>query len=128
MNKEIWSWQERARCRTIDLASVPLIDTVIEADDESQIEVFIPEILNHITDVFYVEDWEEEKVERAKGYCEACPVRAECLDFAIGMREREGIWGGTTGNERRSLLNKMRKAGEEIPKYSTPMPRGVGVD
>ena len=119
MNKEIWSWQNRGRCRTIDLASVPLIDGW---------QVDEPEVLNHITDVFYVEDWEEEKVERAKGYCEACPVRAECLDFAIGMREREGIWGGTTGNERRSLLNKMRKAGEEIPKYSQPMPRGVGVD
>lgn len=131
-NPDIWSWQERSRCRTIDLDGVVRIPTVIEVDEitggELTEPVLLPEELNHVTDIFYVEDWEEEKVERAKGYCEACPVRAECLDFAIGMREREGIWGGKTGNGRRSLLNKMRKNGDPIPKYSQPMPRGVGVD
>lgn len=31
---------------------------------------------------------------KAKRFCNACPVRAECLDFAITNGEREGVWGG----------------------------------
>lgn len=127
-NPDIWTWQEHGRCRTIDLSTVPLIDTIEESTVDCEEPVVTPEVLNHVTDIFYVEDWEEEKVERAKGYCEGCAVREQCLDFAIGMREREGIWGGKTGNERRSILSKMRKNGDPIPKYSQPMPRGVGVD
>lgn len=38
---------------------------------------------------------------RAKAVCATCPVRAECLAHAIAHDERYGIWGGTTGRERR---------------------------
>jgi hypothetical protein len=86
--------------------------------------VEIPEVLNHIADIFYVEDYEEDKVCRAKDICGRCPVREQCLDFALGTRESEGIWGGTTGNERRSLMNRMRKAGTEIPNYTKDMQQG----
>lgn len=34
-------------------------------------------------------------------YCVPCPVRAECLEE--GMKERIGVWGGTTPLERRKL-------------------------
>lgn len=37
----------------------------------------------------------------AKAYCAACPVRSECLDFAIDGGERHGIWGGMTTKQRR---------------------------
>lgn len=47
---------------------------------------------------------------RAKAVCRACPVRAECLDFALHSRQFEGIWGGTTPYERRRLLKKQRMA------------------
>ncbi len=38
----------------------------------------------------------------AKLICSGCPVRAECLDFALGDVDacRYGIWGGTSGKER----------------------------
>jgi WhiB family redox-sensing transcriptional regulator len=36
----------------------------------------------------------------AKRVCARCPVRAECLAYAITHDEREGIWGGTTPAER----------------------------
>lgn len=125
VTKAPWEWQEKALCKDIDLSGVPLIDTVIEPDEDKGDQLVIHERIKHPSDIFYVEDWEEEKVERAKGYCAICPVQEQCLDFALGTREREGIWGGTTGNERRSMLNKMRKAGVPIPKYDMPMPRGV---
>jgi WhiB family redox-sensing transcriptional regulator len=40
---------------------------------------------------------------RAMAVCRACPVRPECLAFALTTRQHEGIWGGTTPFERRRL-------------------------
>ena len=41
---------------------------------------------------------------RAKSICQGCPVRQDCLDFALRIREPHGIWGGLTEMERRSLI------------------------
>jgi WhiB family transcriptional regulator, redox-sensing transcriptional regulator len=37
----------------------------------------------------------------AKRICAACPVRDECLDYALEHDERFGIWGGLSERERR---------------------------
>lgn len=42
----------------------------------------------------------------AKKVCRECEVRVECLDYALTHRERYGIWGGLSENERRGLLRK----------------------
>ena len=39
-------------------------------------------------------------INRAKAMCSECPVRDECLDFAIKFRERGSVWGGLTDHER----------------------------
>ena len=39
----------------------------------------------------------------AKKVCQSCPVRSECLDYALAMDERFGIWGGLSERERRRL-------------------------
>ena len=39
----------------------------------------------------------------AKRVCEACPVQAECLDYAMSKDEKFGIWGGLSERERRRL-------------------------
>jgi WhiB family redox-sensing transcriptional regulator len=39
----------------------------------------------------------------AKAICMACPVRVDCLNYALSINERQGIWGGTSENERRGL-------------------------
>lgn len=36
---------------------------------------------------------------------EPCPVRHECLRFALNNDERFGIWGGLSERERRQLRN-----------------------
>jgi WhiB family redox-sensing transcriptional regulator len=46
--------------------------------------------------------------EIAKRICSECPVREACLDYALRMREPEGIWGGLTADERRKLLRRSR--------------------
>lgn len=39
----------------------------------------------------------------AKGVCQSCDVRSECLDYALANDERFGIWGGLSERERRKL-------------------------
>lgn len=39
--------------------------------------------------------------QRARKVCSNCPVRVECLSYALDMSENpHGIWGGTTERER----------------------------
>lgn len=45
----------------------------------------------------------------AKQTCAACPVREECLEFAIATIQNDGVWGGTTEDERR-LVKRARRA------------------
>jgi WhiB family redox-sensing transcriptional regulator len=49
-----------------------------------------------------------EDIAAAKRVCARCPVRAECLAYALAHDEREGIWGGTTAQERRRLTRPSR--------------------
>ncbi|MGW2478115.1 WhiB family transcriptional regulator [Streptomyces sp. NPDC001665] len=43
---------------------------------------------------------------RAKALCTGCPVRTECLAYALDHRIGHGIWGGMTERERRGLLRR----------------------
>jgi WhiB family redox-sensing transcriptional regulator len=44
---------------------------------------------------------EKERVSLAKKICAGCPVREECLRYALDHDERHGILGGLTPGERR---------------------------
>jgi WhiB family transcriptional regulator, redox-sensing transcriptional regulator len=43
------------------------------------------------------------QVARAKAVCARCPVRSECLEYALDNALDHGIFGGTTETERRTL-------------------------
>ena len=48
---------------------------------------------------------------RAKLICRGCPVRTECLDYAISRPEKYGTWGGLNEDERASeRRRRMRRA------------------
>ena len=44
----------------------------------------------------------------ARAVCRVCPVRSECLTYAITTGQDDGIWGGTTPQERRRLRRAAR--------------------
>jgi len=46
----------------------------------------------------------------AKRVCAGCPVRLQCLEYALGNDERFGIWGGLSERERRRLRLSRRIA------------------
>jgi WhiB family redox-sensing transcriptional regulator len=55
----------------------------------------------------------------ALAYCDRCPVRADCLEFALQTSanvDRFGIYGGTTPGDRRRL-----RRGHDAPKHD-PIP------
>jgi WhiB family redox-sensing transcriptional regulator len=39
----------------------------------------------------------------AKAICAACPVRVDCLEYALANGEKFGIWGGMSERERRRV-------------------------
>ena len=45
----------------------------------------------------------ERRETKAKAICGVCPVKAECYQHAVAIREPFGIWGGLTEVERRSV-------------------------
>lgn len=39
----------------------------------------------------------------AKKVCRECPVKVECLEYALAAEIRDGVWGGLSERERRKL-------------------------
>ncbi|WP_431963718.1 WhiB family transcriptional regulator [Actinacidiphila sp. bgisy160] len=46
------------------------------------------------------------QIERAKAVCLRCPVTAQCLRWALAAGRLDGIWGGTTEEERRTIQRR----------------------
>jgi len=51
----------------------------------------------------------EENAEEAKSICAECVVRLSCLEHALAVRERDGVWGGLTEKERRRMIRQRRR-------------------
>jgi len=81
-----YGWQWRAACRGEDA------------------NLFFPP--NH------VEDREARllREQQAKAICATCPVRIECLEYAVRTRESHGIWGGLNELERRILTRQRERS------------------
>lgn len=52
---------------------------------------------------------DRETRKKAFQVCRACPVRNECLQFALENNIQHGIWGGMAERERRQLRKRMMK-------------------
>ena len=75
-------WQDRAACKGMD----PTI-------------FFGPEYAETVKE-------KRDREDAAKAVCTTCPVREECLEYALDAREAYGIWGGLTELERKALLRR----------------------
>ena len=50
----------------------------------------------------------------AKALCKSCPVKADCLAYALKHDERFGVWGGLSERERRKLTRADRRNAAEV--------------
>ena len=48
--------------------------------------------------------------EAARRVCQECPVKAECLQFAIDTNQKFGVWGGHTWREVRAIRLEQEQA------------------
>jgi hypothetical protein len=65
----------------------------------------------NFTDPFF--DAEEEALEFCNGNT-VCPLREQCLLFALTNNEKSGVWGGTTEIDRKAIRKKWPlKSGKE---------------
>lgn len=58
--------------------------------------------------IFYPED--DDDAPEAKSVCGACGVRVACLEYALSIREKAGVWGGATERERRRMIRQRRRS------------------
>jgi WhiB family redox-sensing transcriptional regulator len=63
---------------------------------------------------FYPSTGQHTLTRRAKALCKPCPVRQQCLDYALKYHENEGTWGGFTVNERKAIKRFARAGGSSI--------------
>src|ERR1700756_1503154 len=49
------------------------------------------------------------EMEEAKRICRACPAQIQCLAWALENGAADGVWGGTTPDERRVIRSVSRK-------------------
>jgi WhiB family transcriptional regulator, redox-sensing transcriptional regulator len=49
-----------------------------------------------------------DQITQAKAICARCPVRRQCLAFALDTRQNHGVWGGMSEQERRLRARKTR--------------------
>jgi WhiB family transcriptional regulator, redox-sensing transcriptional regulator len=50
------------------------------------------------------------EVDAAKRVCARCPVRGQCLSWAIRTGQASGVWGGTGEEERAALRRRALRA------------------
>jgi WhiB family redox-sensing transcriptional regulator len=48
-------------------------------------------------------------VDAARQICAECPVKAECLEYALENRIDHGVWGGCSERERRRIQRRRRQ-------------------
>lgn len=68
--------------------------------------------------------------QRALRVCRACPVADHCLEYALSVnpRDDQGIWGGTSQEQRKRLRKSRGITTVTVPRDTTRQPAGCGTD
>lgn len=54
-----------------------------------------------------------ESTAEARAICGDCPVEELCREYALLTGQSRGVWGGTSGRDRRIILRQRREADKE---------------
>lgn len=105
------------------MSRTPLLDRAMSLEARSDLEALILEFAEVIESTheewrsqaacaqqttFFPERGKSNDARAAKAICARCPVQKPCLAYALDRRLEEGIWGGTTPEQRRVILRQRR--------------------
>jgi len=88
LTTDLLAWQRHAACRGLEAEIFYPPESDAASDDDAAFE--------------------------AKAVCAACAVSGECLEYAIAVREKEGVWGGQTAAERVRIIRRRRRAAARV--------------
>jgi len=94
-------WAEHARCRGMN-----------------------PDIFHPLREERHGEPSNSETA-HAKAICADCQVRTECLNYALDNYEKVGVWGGTSGRERRQIWRKRAATARRNNTPTTRAPKPI---
>ena len=57
-------------------------------------------------------------VDVARRVCEDCPVKTECLEYALANGIDHGVWGGASERERRRIARRRRISRSSQPEVA----------
>lgn len=60
-----------------------------------------------MTDMFFT--YSEATEEVCKQVCFGCPVRVNCMEYALLNDIQDGVWGGATEKERRRIRRERKR-------------------
>ncbi len=60
---------------------------------------------------------------QARKTCETCPVRQQCLDYALADAQLIGMWGGTTSRQRATI--RRQRSGRNVGQQPQPIRHGT---
>jgi WhiB family transcriptional regulator, redox-sensing transcriptional regulator len=64
------------------------------------------------------------QMEEAKRICRDCPVQIQCLGWALENGAADGVWGGTTPEERRVRMTHAKASERSGDRRKTSEPSG----
>ena len=83
-------WMEHGNCRNVTAADLAATGAATAAD------------------MFHPTRGTAVAVAICKTYCATCPVVAQCLDMALDDSTLSGVWGNTSGRDRRTMRRRRR--------------------
>ncbi|MEI2717915.1 MAG: WhiB family transcriptional regulator [Candidatus Nanopelagicales bacterium] len=60
-------------------------------------------------EIFFPSESDSQRANRAKQVCAMCPVMDVCLEYAMQVSTLDGVWGGTTAQERKRMRRARRR-------------------
>lgn len=92
--------QYRERRRSLIIEAVDRVDLIVEGDVS-----WVPKAAcrPYPKEMFFPKRGDGQSVSDAKAICASCDVRSDCLEYALRTDQEIGIWGGTSGRERRAM-------------------------